>query len=71
MLAVPENLDAVNENIFDTQGILLGLLIGGEIRDAFGIKDHHIGKHASLQKTAVVQSKIGSRKPRQSPNGVR
>ena len=70
MLAIFQDLDPVDENMFYTNGILLRLFEGGDIRDRSRVEDHHVGEHTLLQKAPMVQLKIRRRKPRQSPNGL-
>jgi hypothetical protein len=54
MLAIFQDLDPVDENMFDTHGILLWLLEGSDIRDRFRVEHDHIGEHTFLQKAAMV-----------------
>ena len=69
VLAISEDLDPVDEHIFDSDGVLLRLLKRGNIRDCLRVENDNIGEHTLLQKAAMVQLKIGRGKSRQSPNG--
>lgn len=64
VLAVSKDLYTVDKNMFDADGILLRLLVGGHIGNRIRIKDDDIGKHTRLQETAMIESKIRSRKTR-------
>ena len=56
MLAIFQDLGPVDENMFYTNGILLRLLEGGDIRDRFRVEDHYIGEHTLLQKAAIEEA---------------
>ena len=64
VLTVSKDLYTVDKNMFDADGILLGLLVAGHIGNRVRIKDDDIGKHTRFQETAMIQSKIRRRKTR-------
>src|SRR5437667_8937249 len=66
VLAVFENLNAVDENVSDADGILVRLLEGSTVGDSLRIENHYVCKHAFLDKSAVIEPEVcsgQSRKP--------
>ncbi len=58
MLAVLEHADAVYEDVPHADGVLMGLLVGGPVRDGGGIEDDDVGEIAFLQQAAMVEPQI-------------
>jgi hypothetical protein len=71
VLAVFENLNAVDENVSDADGILVGLLEGSTVGDCLRIENHYVRKHALLDKSAVIQAEVCSRQSREATHGLR
>jgi hypothetical protein len=66
VLAVPENLHAVDEDMLDTDGILMRLLICRAIHDGRWVKDNHVREHSLFNEAAPVKSQIGCGQTRQA-----
>ena len=60
VLAIFENQNAVDENISDADGILVGLLEGRSVGDRLRIENHYVCKHAFLDKSAVIETEVCS-----------
>ncbi len=58
MLAVFENLHAVDENVLHPNRVLVRFLEGCPVRNYRGVKDNHVGEHPVLNETAVVEAEI-------------
>ena len=71
MLPVFENLNAVDEDVFDAHRILVGLLEGSTVGDCLGIENHYVCKHALLDKSAVIESEVCSGQSREATHGLR
>lgn len=55
MLAILNNLLAVDEDMFHPNGVLMRILKGGAIGDGSGIKNNYVREHPFLKKTAMIQ----------------
>ena len=58
MLTVFENLHAINENVFHSDGILVWFLKGRPVGNCPGVKDNDIGEHSVLNETTMVETEI-------------
>ena len=58
VLAVLENLDAVDENVFHADGILMRLVEGCAVRDCRRIEDDHVSEHSFPNQAAVIEAEI-------------
>ena len=68
VLAIFEDLFSIYENVFPTDGVLIGLLVGCTIVNRCGIEDHDVGKHSFLEETAVIEPQICRRQGAHAPN---
>jgi len=58
MLAVFQNLHAVDENVLHPNRVLVRFLEGCPVRNYGGVKDNHVGENPILNETAVVEAEI-------------
>src|SRR5947207_1992812 len=58
MLAVFQNLHAIDENVLHPNRVLVRFLEGCPVRNYRRVKDNHIGEHPVLNETAVVEAEI-------------
>ena len=56
MLAVFQNLHAVDENVLHPNRVLVRFLESRPVRNCRGVKDNHVGEHPVLNETAVVEA---------------
>jgi hypothetical protein len=56
MLAVFENLHAIDENMLHSDGVLVRFVERRPVRNCRRIKDDHIGEHPFLNETAVIEA---------------
>lgn len=56
MLAIPKNVHAVDEDMFDTDGILVRLLVCRAISDRRWVEDNDICEHSLANKAAPIKS---------------
>ena len=58
MLALFQNLHAIDENVLHPNRVLVRFLEGCPVRNYRGVKDNHVGEHPVLNETAVVEAEI-------------
>src|SRR5580700_626618 len=71
VLAVFENLNAVDKNVSDADGVLVGLLEGSSVGDRSRIENHYVCKHAFLDKSAVIKPEVCCGQSRKPVHGFR
>src|SRR5438067_13118069 len=59
VLAVFQNLDAVDEDVFHPDGVLMRFLEGGAISDRGRIEHDDVGEHSLFQTSAMIEAEIG------------
>jgi hypothetical protein len=58
VLAILENLDAIDENVFHADGILMWFVEGCAVRDCHWVEDNHISEHSFPNEAAVIKAEI-------------
>jgi hypothetical protein len=56
MLAVLEDLHAVDEDMCDADGILMRMFVCRAIQDGRGVENNDVREHSRFDKTAPVKS---------------
>ena len=69
MLAVFEDVHAIDKHVLHTDRILMRLLVGGAVGDGRRIEDDHVGEVPFLQRPAAVKAEIRGRQVREFANG--
>src|SRR5262245_20052611 len=68
-LAVRDHRDTVHQHVLHSHGQLIGFFEGCGITNAVGIEHHDVRPHATLQYTAVGQTKFLGRQRAEFPDG--
>src|SRR5438128_9488547 len=68
VLAILDDLYAVNENVFHANGVLMRLVERRVIGDRRLIEHDHVREHSLFKKTAMIEAEIGGGQPAQSAN---
>ena len=58
MFTIFQNLDAVDENMFHADGVLMRFVEGCAVCDSRRIEDNHVSKHSFLNEAAVIETEI-------------
>jgi hypothetical protein len=58
VFAVLQDLHAVDENVFHSDGVLMGFVESCAVRDCRRIEDDHVSEHSFLNETAVIKTEI-------------
>src|ERR1051326_1621536 len=69
VLAVFQDLNAVDENIVDAHGELMRIFIRRAVSDRVGIENYHVRKHSWFEKASMIETEVGRRQTRQTTNG--
>jgi hypothetical protein len=59
VFAILQDLDAVDQDVFHPDGVLVGLVEGCAVRNRRRIEDDHVSEHSFLKKTAMIETEIG------------
>ena len=59
VFAILQDLHTVDEDVFHSDGILMRFLESGAISNCRRIEYNDVGKHSFLEKSAMIQTKIG------------
>src|ERR1043166_7762210 len=59
MLAVFDDLHAIDENVLHPNGVLMRFFKGGMIGDRRRIEHDDVGEHSLLHKSTVIKTEIG------------
>src|SRR2546427_598718 len=70
VLAIFENLYAVNEDVLHPNSVLVRFFKCRAIRNGCRIKDHHVSKHSLLEKSAMIEAEIRGRQSAQAMDRV-
>src|SRR6266487_4844195 len=70
MISVFDDLRAIYKDVLHPDGVLVRFLECRAVRDCRWIKHNHVCKHSLLEKTAVVETEIGSWLPTQAVDRV-
>src|SRR5438094_5731180 len=70
MLAIFNDLHAIYKDVLHPDSVLVRFLECRAVRDCRRIKHNHVGKHSLLEKSAVVETEIGSWLPTQAVDRI-
>ena len=59
VFAVIEYPNAIHENVFHADGVLMRLFERGAVRDCLRIEDGNIGEHSFFEEAATIEAEIG------------
>ena len=71
MCAIAEDLPAIDEDMMDADGQLMGFFEGGAVDDGLRVEDNHIGVVSRCQLASAFESQIRGRQRGQSANRLR
>src|SRR5215468_4822917 len=66
VLAVFQDLRAIDKHVFHADGELMRLLEGGAVGDGLRVEDDDVGEISFLQKSATIELQIGRGQTRQT-----
>ncbi len=68
MLALAENLDAVDEDVLYARGVLMRVGIRRVVGNGLGVKDYHVRKIPFAKEAALSQTEVGRWEACQPPD---